>query len=107
MGSFRQQWPAAYFGISTEALEDIQGKTAGIDAAVDEWLVGCRRQFGGQISVDASFIQRRYRHRLCEQPAEEQQVQTQVIVDPAIPDEEDVGRPSRTAFGRHDPFNRR
>ena len=33
MGSFRQQWPAAYFGISTEALEDIQVKTAGIDAA--------------------------------------------------------------------------
>lgn len=33
MGSFRQQWPAAYFGISTEALEDVQVKTAGIDAA--------------------------------------------------------------------------
>ena len=33
MGSFRQQWPAAYFGVSTEALEDIQVKTAGIDAA--------------------------------------------------------------------------
>ena len=30
---------------------------------VDEWLVGYRRQFGGQISLDASFIQRRYRHR--------------------------------------------
>lgn len=33
MGSFRQQWPAAYFGVSTEALEDVQVKTAGIDAA--------------------------------------------------------------------------
>jgi hypothetical protein len=33
VGSFRQQWPAAYFGISTEALEDVQVKTAGIDAA--------------------------------------------------------------------------
>ena len=33
MGSFRQQWPAAYFGISTEALDDVQVKTAGIDAA--------------------------------------------------------------------------
>ena len=33
VGSFRQQWPAAYFGVSTEALEDVQVKTAGIDAA--------------------------------------------------------------------------
>ena len=33
MGSFRQQWPAAYLGLSTEALEDVQVKTAGIDAA--------------------------------------------------------------------------
>lgn len=33
VGSFRQQWPAAYFGISTEALEDTQMKTAGVDAA--------------------------------------------------------------------------
>jgi hypothetical protein len=30
---------------------------------VDEWLVGYRRQFAGQVSLDASFIQRRYRHR--------------------------------------------
>lgn len=30
---------------------------------VDEWIVGYRRQFGGQVSLDASFIQRRYRHR--------------------------------------------
>jgi hypothetical protein len=33
VGSFRQQWPAAYFGVSTEALQDVQVKTAGIDAA--------------------------------------------------------------------------
>lgn len=33
MGSFRQQWPAAYLGLSTDALEDVQVKTAGIDAA--------------------------------------------------------------------------
>ncbi len=33
MGSFRQQWPAAYLGLSSEALEDVQVKTAGIDAA--------------------------------------------------------------------------
>ncbi len=33
MGSFRQQWPAAYLGLSTEALADVQVKTAGIDAA--------------------------------------------------------------------------
>ena len=33
VGSFRQQWPAAYFGISTEALDDVQMKTAGVDAA--------------------------------------------------------------------------
>ena len=32
VGSFRQQWPAAYFGVSTEALQDVQVKTAGIDA---------------------------------------------------------------------------
>jgi hypothetical protein len=33
VGSFRQQWPAAYFGVSTEALEDVQVKTAAMDAA--------------------------------------------------------------------------
>ena len=30
---------------------------------VDEWLVGYRRQFRGQLSMDASFIQRSYKHR--------------------------------------------
>jgi hypothetical protein len=30
---------------------------------VDEWIIGYRRQFAGQVAVDASVIQRRYRHR--------------------------------------------
>ncbi|MBI1872260.1 MAG: TonB-dependent receptor [Acidobacteria bacterium] len=32
-GSFRQNWPGQYLGLSSEALADIQIKTAGVDAA--------------------------------------------------------------------------
>ena len=32
-GSFRQNWPGQYLGLSSEAIEDIQIKTAGVDAS--------------------------------------------------------------------------
>jgi hypothetical protein len=32
-GSFRQNWPGQYLGLSSDALSDIQIKTAGVDAA--------------------------------------------------------------------------
>ena len=32
-GSFRQNWPGQYLGLSSEAVDDIQIKTAGVDAA--------------------------------------------------------------------------
>lgn len=32
-GSFRQNWPGQYLGLSSEAIDDIQIKTAGVDAS--------------------------------------------------------------------------